>query len=143
RDRKEDIPALIDTFIADFNRRNSGKIKGVSPQVLKRFMEHEWPGNVRELKHAIESAAMLAPDQTIDLDGFEASIALSPREAKSVSTTSAIDEIRVPVDCPLSEVERRVILAHVQRAQTKDGAARSLGIGLRTLYTKLREYEHA
>jgi DNA-binding NtrC family response regulator len=143
RDRKEDIPALIDTFIGDFNRRNSGKIKGVSPQVLKRFMEHDWPGNVRELKHAVESAAMLAPDQTIDLNGFETSLALGPTETKSAAATSSADEIRVPTDCPLSEVERRVILAHVQRAETKDGAARSLGIGLRTLYTKLRAYEQA
>ncbi len=142
RDRKEDIPALIDSFIADFNRRNNGKIKGISPQLLKRFMELEWPGNVRELKHAVESAAVLAPEQTIDLDGFEAGTAPAPRERASMAATGGTDEIRVPADCPLSEVERRVILAHVQRAQTKDAAARSLGIGLRTLYTKLRGYEH-
>lgn len=141
RDRREDIPALIETFIADFNRRNSGKIKGVSPQVLKRLMEHAWPGNVRELKHAIESAAMLAADQTIDLDGLDSSLAVIPRATRSSSRISAPDDIRVPSDCPLSEVERRVILAHVQRAPSKDAAARSLGIGLRTLYTKLRSYE--
>jgi DNA-binding NtrC family response regulator len=143
RDRKEDIPALIDAFVADFNRRNNGKIKGVSPQLLKRFMECDWPGNVRELKHSVESAAVLAPDQTIELDGFEAGFASSPREGKTTSESWSSDEIHIPADCTLPEVERRVIVAHVQRAPTKDAAARSLGIGLRTLYTKLREYEQS
>ena len=66
RERREDIPALIDSFIADFNRRNNGKIKGISPQLLTRFMEHYWRGNVRELKNAVESAAILAQDSTLD-----------------------------------------------------------------------------
>ena len=60
RERREDIPALIDAFIADFNRRNDGKIKGISPEALRRIAEYDWPGNVRELKNAVESAAIMA-----------------------------------------------------------------------------------
>jgi DNA-binding NtrC family response regulator len=50
------------------------------------------------------------------------------------------NELRIPLPSPLADVERRLILAHVQRCATKREAARTLGIGLRTLYTKLREY---
>src|SRR6185503_10798768 len=59
RERREDIPALIDYFIADFNRRNDQKIRGIAPAALRSLMEYAWPGNVRELKNGIESAAVL------------------------------------------------------------------------------------
>jgi DNA-binding NtrC family response regulator len=141
RERREDIPALIDAFIDDFNRRNNGKIKGVAPQLLRKFMEHAWPGNVRELKNAIESAAVLAVDQTIDGDGFDA-VATVPSAGKAATISAAVveNELRIPLPSPLAEVERRLILAHLQRYPTKREAAQTLGIGLRTLYTKLREY---
>jgi transcriptional regulator with PAS, ATPase and Fis domain len=137
RERKEDIPALIDGFIDDFNRRNAGKIRGVSPPLLKRFMEYDWPGNVRELKHAIESGAVLASGNTLELEDFE-----NGPVAGAVETgRSATDALQVSDHWSLADVERRVILAHVSRAATKQEAARSLGIGLRTLYTKLRAYQ--
>jgi DNA-binding NtrC family response regulator len=172
RERKEDIPALIDFFIADFNRRHNGKIKGISPQLLKRFMDYDWPGNVRELKNAVESAAILAADQTIDADGFDMPPALpvaprpaplasvpaagdasaldvppvlpgAPRPAPSAGVPAAGDadagELRIPLTSSLAEAERSLILAHIRRGATKREAARTLGIGLRTLYTKLRE----
>src|SRR4029453_17035335 len=72
RERREDIPALIDAFIADFNRRNNGKIRGIAPPALRKLMEYDWPGNVRELKNAVESAAVLATGDTIDLQDLEA-----------------------------------------------------------------------
>ena len=71
RERREDIPALIDAFIADFNRRNDGKIKGISPEALRRLAEYDWPGNVRELKNAVESAAIMAMGETIGVGDFE------------------------------------------------------------------------
>jgi DNA-binding NtrC family response regulator len=145
RERKEDIPALIDSFIADFNRRNDGKIKGISPQLLKRFMDYDWPGNVRELKNAVESAAILATDQTIDGESFEGSAATPPERVQvsggGVESDGAAEarELRIPLTSSLADVERRVILAHVRRSATKREAATTLGIGLRTLYTKLKE----
>src|SRR4030095_10387958 len=98
------------------------------------FMEHPWPGNVRELKNAVESAAVLAVDQTIDTEGFERAAAATSGVA------DATVELLIPLPSPLAEVERRVILAQLRRCATKREAARSLGIGLRTLYTKLRGY---
>src|SRR5262249_14625790 len=107
-------------------------------QLLRRFMDHDWPGNVRELKNSVESAAVLALGQTIDGDGFEilpAAHATIPAAPETVS-----GELRIPVTASLAEAERRLILAQVERCGTKRAAAAALGIGVRTLFTKLREY---
>ncbi len=145
RERKEDIPALIESFIADFNRRNNGKIKGISPQLLKRFMECDWTGNVREIKNAVESAAVLAMGDTIDADSVDnwtpTRTEVSPGVSAPARTGVSSDELRIPLTATLAEAERTLILAQLQRAKTKEDAAHALGIGLRTLYTKLREYE--
>ena len=145
RERREDIPALVDAFIADFNRRNGNKIKGVSPQILKRFMEYDWRGNVRELKNAVESAAILAHGETIDAESVSDASPLPTSSTMQPVRRSRSDddggEIRIPLTCELAEAERRIILAHVERCASRADAARTLGIGLRTLYTKLRAYE--
>ncbi len=144
RDRKEDIPALIDAFIDDFNRRNGQKVQGISPQALRAIMEYDWPGNVRELKNAVESAAILASGDTIGLDGF-ADLARrpepGPRGRPATSTGGA--SVTVPVGTTLEAAERELILATLRRHPSRREAAEVLGIGLRTLYTKLASYQGA
>ncbi|MGZ3438590.1 MAG: AAA-type ATPase lid domain-containing protein, partial [Polyangia bacterium] len=145
RERREDIPALIDFFIADFNRRNNRKIRGISPQLLKRFMEHEWRGNVRELKNAVESAAVLAQDQTLeDADSPGPSLAPipnAPSQPRNAAPTESSREIRIPLDSTLADAERLIVMTQVGRCATRADAARILGIGLRTLYTKLQQFD--
>ena len=140
RERREDIPALIDAFIADFNRRNDGKIKGISPEALRRVAEHGWPGNVRELKNAVDSAAIMATSETIGIADFE-SVHISGGLSKLVAPlpTAAAETIAVPAKATLSDAERILITEHLGRAKTKTEAARTLGIGLRTLYTKIQQ----
>ncbi len=67
RDRREDIPLLIDHFIARFNRLKGKDIAGVSDAVLARLMEHDFPGNVRELENIIEHAFVLCRGGVIEL----------------------------------------------------------------------------
>jgi DNA-binding NtrC family response regulator len=145
RERREDVPALVDAFIADFNRRNDGKIKGLSSEALRRLAEHDWPGNVRELKNAVESAAIMATGDTISLADFDSVrlTALSsedtgpaPRSAPSLRAPN-VEAIQIPVAASLAEAERMLIQEHLCRARTKAEAARTLGIGLRTLYSKI------
>ncbi|MBK9518710.1 MAG: sigma-54-dependent Fis family transcriptional regulator [Anaeromyxobacter sp.] len=138
RERKEDVPALIDSFIADFNRRNDQKIRGITPQALRAIMDHDWPGNVRELKNAVESAAILATGDTIGLDGFAE---LGPG-AVGVAGSGAAGggQLALRVGCTLAAAERDLILATLRRHPDKRAAASVLGIGLRTLYTKLGQY---
>jgi DNA-binding NtrC family response regulator len=146
RERKEDIPALIETFIADFNRRNDEKIRGISPQALKLIMEYDWPGNVRELKNAVESSAILATGETIGADAFVDLLSKRPQGMPPSQTNSppraAITEgiISIPVGTPLAKVEREMIAATLARYPGRREAAQVLGLGLRTLYTKLRAY---
>jgi len=140
RERKEDIPALIEAFIADFNRRHGGKIQGIAPQALKLIMEHDWPGNVRELKNAIESAAILASGDKI---GSESFAEMSSLPVGGVTTAPAHGSLSFPLGVTLAEVERDFILATLRRYGTKQATARVLGIGLRTLYTKLDQYQAA
>jgi DNA-binding NtrC family response regulator len=145
RERREDIPALIDFFIADFNRRNNGKIKGISPQLLKRFMEHDWRGNVRELKNAVESAAILAQDQTLEDAEYPGLAPLpapsvAPPQAKSAALSEPSKDIRIPLDSTLADAERLIVMTQVDRCTTRREAAQVLGIGLRTLYTKLQQF---
>jgi DNA-binding NtrC family response regulator len=143
RDRREDIPALIDAFIADFNRRNDGKIKGMTPEALRRLAEFHWPGNVRELKNAVESAAIMTTGETIGTADFE-SVQLTGAPAQRLASApgaSATDTIPVPLGATLADVERILIIEHLNRSKTKTEAARTLGIGLRTLYTKIQQLQ--
>jgi DNA-binding NtrC family response regulator len=143
RDRREDIPALVDAFVADFNRRNDGKIKGLSSHAMARLMDREWKGNIRELKHAVESAAILASGDTIDTVEEPSVPSRAPAEPRSAAPAARAETLEISFTTTLAEVERRLIEEHVKRAPTKADAARALGIGLRTLYSKLRVYERA
>jgi DNA-binding NtrC family response regulator len=138
RERREDIPALIEHFIADFNRRNDQKIKGIAPAALKLLMEHDWPGNVRELKNAIESAAVLSSSETLGLETIDG---LADARPLGRSAALSAGELRIATGTPLPEIEKLVIQHYLDRYGTKSQAARALGIGLRTLYTKLEQYE--
>ena len=67
RERKEDIPFLIDHFVKKFNESINKNISGISTDVQKVFMDYSWPGNVRELEHALEHAFILCHQKTITL----------------------------------------------------------------------------
>ncbi len=141
REHKEDIPSLIDAFISDFNRRSGGKIQGIAPQVLKILMEYDWPGNVRQIKNAIESASVLASGDTIGADSFADLAVRSARHPLVAAARPAGGGgLQVELGVSLGEAERRIILANLRHYPNRAATARALGIGLRTLYTKLREY---
>jgi DNA-binding NtrC family response regulator len=147
RERREDIPALIDAFIADFNRRHGGKIKGLSPEALRWLAESDWRGNVRELKNAVESAAIMAAGDTIGVADLEGMQSVSPpsselpgsSQRQSSMAAAPRETIPIPARATLADAERILISEHLERAATKAEAARTLGIGLRTLYTKLQQ----
>jgi DNA-binding NtrC family response regulator len=150
RDRREDIPALVEAFIADFNRRNDGKIRGITPLAMRWLTELPWLGNVRELKNTIESAAMLASSETIGLEELESTSSSRrgaptpvPRMTGPLVAAPSSDVLVISAKATLAEVERLVISEHVKRTKTRAEAAHSLGIGLRTLYSKTKRYRLA
>jgi DNA-binding NtrC family response regulator len=154
RERREDVPALVESFVADFNRRTGGRIAGVAPTALRRLVEADWPGNVRELRNAVEGACVLAAGDVVtlaDLDHLSPAsgssrAAPASRPRAPASTARAPESapgdggersVSIPLGCTLAEAERRIVLASLRHHRTRARTARALGIGLRTLYTKL------
>jgi DNA-binding NtrC family response regulator len=139
RSHLEDLPAMADAMIAEMNARHSRKVTGVAPSMLDRMMEYDWPGNGRELRNAIERAVILCPDGA-PLDAGH----LPPNFGKSHAPGhSSLDASFVPVrvGSTVDEAERLLILRTLEATgQNKTRAAEILGISLKTLHNKLKEY---
>ncbi len=127
RDRAEDIPLLVDTFLPD---------QQVPPteDATVELEAHNWPGNVRELRGVLEAAANLADGKPIDAEHLRLPKKKSRLTVKGVRTTTGELE-------PLAEVERRHIISVYEATNNnKSQTARVLGIGLQTLHRKLKAY---
>jgi DNA-binding NtrC family response regulator len=137
RERGEDIDLLADLFLEAVNARE-GTRKTWSPEARALLRGHPWPGNVRELKNAVERAAILA-DSSI---GPELIPAQRPAQPRPSAVQGAL--LQVHVGSSLEDVERRLILATLEELKgDKRRTAQALGIGLKTLYTRLGLYRAA
>jgi len=129
RERREDIPLLVDRLVARFNRLQNKDIAGVSDEVLARLMEHDYPGNVRELENIIEQAFVLCRGGMIELQHL-------PPELRPMGGHSA-GEYGGPAT--LDAMERLLIAEALQRHRgNRRQAARDLGIDTSTLFRKLK-----
>ena len=133
RERREDIPLLVAHFIAYFNQRHEASLGGVSPALMRRLMNYAWPGNVRELRNTIESMGVFAEGDLLgEREAEEAGF------AESAPDKSRTGSVEIPPHATLAEAERALIAARMRQLGSRAEVARSLGIGLRTLYSKLR-----
>ncbi|MEO0136292.1 MAG: sigma-54 dependent transcriptional regulator [candidate division WOR-3 bacterium] len=131
RERKEDIPMLVDHFLKKFNRENRKEINRVLPEVLERLMEYDWPGNVRELENVIEHAVVVAKGDTIQVKDLPRNLMDKDFTQQRIMTT----------DLRLATVEKE----HIQNVLRLCGwnikkAASLLGINRVTLYNKMEKY---
>jgi two-component system response regulator HydG len=125
RERREDIPLLINHFLTLFNKSYHKNIEGISQDALKIFMIYPWPGNVRELQHAIEHAFVLCNSPTITVEHLPAEIKdYSPPEAPAPAERPKISSLQPP----------DILQALVKTGWNKAKAARLLGISRPTLY---------
>ncbi len=130
RERKEDIPLLVEHFINRFNRLRGKNISGLSDIALRAFMHHTWPGNIRELENAIAHAFILCHGGLIQLEHLPEP--LRPKGTEEVGT--------LPGET-LEELEIRAIREALARNKgKKTAAARDLGINKTTLWRKLKQY---
>jgi two-component system response regulator HydG len=137
KDRKEDIPLLAQHFLQMFASKNKKKIKGFTPQSMEKLVKYAWPGNVRELMNAVERAVVLSRSEYLDADELALLMADSP-------IASGSDQLGLPGNMPLDEVEKRSILGAINSCSgNKSEAARRLGITRKTLRKKLDKYENA
>ena len=140
RERLEDIPILCEALMRDMNRKHGTKIVDVAPDVVEQFLRHHWPGNVRELRNAVERAAILAGEGTIAMQHLPpnfSSSATPPRAEDSADPNS----VRLRIGTTISDAEKALIqrtLVHTRNNKTR--AAEILGISLKTLHNKLKEY---
>ena len=134
-DRKEDIPLLVDHFIAKYNRENSKQITGLDSTALRLLMKYHWPGNVRELENLVERAVVTSKALVLSEDDFPADLALGP-------IADELPSLRVPMK--LEEGSKYLILKTLEKFNgNKTKAAEALGITTRTIRNKLAEYRTA
>jgi len=139
RERKEDIPLLIDHFIEKFNRHNQKQIHGVRPKTVGALLCYDWPGNVRELENCIERAAVMTDGPMVSIE--EPTQLLRPGDLAEQAPVGSNDP-----SWPLNfkEAEKMVLLRALRSVGgDKTRAAELLGISLRTLYYKLKELDGA
>ncbi|MDD2501610.1 MAG: sigma 54-interacting transcriptional regulator [Geobacter sp.] len=130
RRRKEDIPLLVEQFIAKFNHLHHATVRSMAPEALSLLMAHDWPGNVRELENVIERAFVLCPDGTIEIPHLPDELTLhGSRSAGPVSLQNA-----------RSQMEAQAIQTSLeQNGFNRLATAKALGMHKTTLFRKIRQ----
>jgi DNA-binding NtrC family response regulator len=137
RDHKDDLPLLIDHLLADISAKYDKKVSSVGTDVMDLFKSYPWPGNVRELRNVLERSSIASDRGTITRQHL-------PNEfgKTSAMTNSGLSGLRFPVGTTVDAVERELILQTLAATgQNKTRASDLLGISLKTLHNKLKEYE--
>ncbi len=141
RERREDIPQLVERFLAEANAANGTSVRGVDAEALELLASHDWPGNVRELKNAIERAVVIAEGNRVSVDDLPEDISgqsAAPALTGPASFTSEADDDD-DFRSQLDKAEREILLRALARTDhNQTAAARQLRMPLRTLVHKLR-----
>ena len=133
RDRAEDIPLLVETFISEFNERNDKAIKALAPEAMRVLQRYSWPGNIRELRNVIERAVILSPGDFVEAEFLPADLSGAP--------PPSIHTVGLTPGMTVDEAERRLIeltLEHTRDNKTR--AAEILGVTVKTLHNKLKRF---
>jgi len=131
RERPEDVPMLLDYFLAQFCEEHGKSIRAITPSARQRLVSYSWPGNVRELRNCVESLVVTTRGEEITVKD------LPPTMVPESSGYS----IFLPMGRPLDEVERRYIMRTLEMLNgNKARTAQVLGISKKTLYRRLHEW---
>jgi len=137
RDHKEDLSALVQALLTDMDQKHGRSVAGVTEPVMNAFQAYAWPGNIRELRNTLERAVIVCDTALVELNhlppGFGQIVPRAPvQEANAV---------RLGVGTTVDEAERLLILKTLEATHNnKTRAAEILGISLKTLHNKLKEY---
>ena len=134
RERKSDIPLLVDVFVEEFNKENKKRIKGITRGAMELLMQHVWPGNVRELRNLIEGMVVFARD------GHPLDVGDLPNHIRAQTHPSR--DLNLRLGMTMKEIEKRVIEETLKSTgYDKQRTAEILEISLRSLYRKVKQYE--
>ena len=141
RDKKEDIPELVNYFIEVSNRKMNKNIKGVDSEVLNYFKGHNWPGNIRELENTIESAMNFADGDLLSMEDIQTQCMSKNRHEALYLSQPIIPKGKSLKDA-VEEYEKYLIKAALEETgQNCAKAARNLKIPKQTLHGKMKRYE--
>lgn len=132
RERKEDIPLLMASFLDQINKENNTEIKGFTSDAKAALYKYDWPGNIRELRNCIEASIVMCRNEFVDVKDLPPQIT-QDHESQSMN---------IEVGLSLAEVEKKVILSTLNSLNgNKSKTAEVLKIGRKTLHRKLEEYK--
>ena len=137
REHKEDVPQLVDALLADMSAKHGREVAGVHETVLHMFNNYSWPGNVRELRNTLERAVIVCEGSLIEPRHLPPNFGSAGLRV----TTGDADGVRLEVGTTVEEAEKMLILKTLTATNNnKTRAAEILGISLKTLHNKLKEY---
>jgi transcriptional regulator with PAS, ATPase and Fis domain len=133
RERKSDIPLLVDEFLGEFNLENKRKVKGITRGAMELLIQYDWPGNVRELRNLIEGLVVFGRDgEPLDVGDLPNHLRAQVRASR---------DLHLQVGMTMEEIEKRAIEETLKMTGfDKARTAQILGIGLRSLYRKVKQY---
>jgi len=136
RERKEDLPLLVEHFLAEINQKLGTRLLGLSEEAMEMVLRYNWPGNVRELAHVLERAAIMSDGPTLHAADLRSSM-----ERSSTGTAPGAEERPVSLPRLLHRIERTMILDALRKhdgLQTE--AAKALGLSPKNLWKKIRKH---
>src|SRR5215467_14197185 len=137
REHREDIPDLVHSLLAEMSAKHSRRVATVSEAVLNAFKNYTWPGNVRELRNTLERAVIVCEGPIVETKHLPPGFGQAPVRP----SVDDADSIRVGVGTTVGEAERLLIIKTLESTNNnKTRAAEILGISLKTLHNKLKEY---
>ncbi|MBI3404258.1 MAG: sigma-54-dependent Fis family transcriptional regulator [Acidobacteria bacterium] len=136
RDHKDDVPILVEHLLRDLNEKHGRSVRGVSAEAMSLFQSYTWPGNVRELRNVLERAVIACDRDAIGRAHLPADF------GQGIAAPSGLAGIRFPLGTTVEQAERELIFQTLNAtSNNKTRAAELLGISLKTLHNKLKEYE--
>lgn len=136
RQRKEDIPPLVDYFLQRFSRTSAKQIRGISPRMMAALLRYHWPGNVRELENCIERAAVMTDEKILDVENINYFL------QTTVPSLHGEDRYLLTLRDSRRDAERDIIFRALQSVGgNRTRAAKLLGVSLRTLHYKLKGFQ--
>ncbi len=141
RQRDGDLPMLTQALLEMLNGKHETRVVDVHPDVMEQFRRYSWPGNVRELRNVLERAVILAGEGTITAQHLPRDFGVPAGARVTQQQSSDPDGVRLPVGTTVGEAEKALIQLTLQHTKNnKTRAAEILGISLKTLFNKLKEY---
>jgi DNA-binding NtrC family response regulator len=138
REHKQDLALLVEHLLAEVSEKHGKRVTAAGADVMELFKSYPWPGNVRELRNVIERAAIASDRGVITRQHLPSDFGHAPASPMA----AGLGGLRFPVGTTVDAVERELILQTLAAtSQNKTRAAELLGISLKTLHNKLKEYE--